>query len=84
MLYKLGLESYQEAETAQARVTVRDIVCEVFSRKFRWESDKKRHRYVSERQKPVGEQCGAAQCQKCPRWFKSKGELAVHRCRPGG
>ena len=83
-MYKLGLKSYEEAETEQARVTVRDIVCEVCSRKFRRESDKKMHKCVRERQKPVSKQRGAAQCQKCLRWFKSKGGLAVQRCRPGG
>ena len=67
-------------------MTIGDVVFEVCSEKFRreLESDKKRHKFVSERQKPVSEQCGAAQCQKCLRGFKSKGGLAVHRCRPGG
>ena len=36
---------------------------------------------VIEREKPVSEQRGSVQCQRCKRWFRSKGGLAVHRCK---
>ena len=35
-----------------------------------------RHKCVAERQKPVSEQRGAAQCLHCMKWFKSRGGLA--------
>ena len=38
-----------------ATVAGRDVVCEVCSRSFRREGDKKRHKCVAERQKPVSE-----------------------------
>ena len=70
-LYRVGLERYREMRGAQAQasVVVRDVVCQVCSRSFRRESDKKRHKCVAERQKPVCEQRGAAQCSQCQRWF---------------
>ena len=73
-LYKVGLERCREMRTAQARASVvaRDVVCQVCSRSFRRESDK-RHKCVAERQRPVYEQSGAR------RWFRSRGGLAVHR-----
>ena len=40
----------------QPLAAARDVVCEVSSRSFRCESDKARHKYVEERQKPVKEQ----------------------------
>ena len=49
----------------QATEAVRDVVCEVCSRKFRREGDKKRHKCVAERRKPVWEQRGAVQCGEC-------------------
>ena len=49
-------------------------------RPFRRKSDKKRHKYISERQ---SEQRGAVQCTVCHRWFRSCGGLSVHSCRPG-
>ena len=57
-------------------------VCEVCSRRFRRGSDKKRHKCMSEREKPVCEQHGATQCTVCSRWFGSRGGLPVHTCRP--
>ena len=36
------------------------------------------------RLKPVNEQRGAVLCNNCGRWFRSRGGLAVHACRPGG
>ena len=63
-LYRVGLESCREMRTVQAQspVVVRDVLCQGCSRSFRRESDKKRHKCVTARQKPVYEQCGAAQC----------------------
>ena len=55
----------------------RDVMCEVCSRSF-----KKRHKCVIEREKPVSEQRGAAQCLQCMKWFKSRGGLALHKCVP--
>ena len=83
-LYPMGLENYREMRTtqAQAPVVVRDVFCQACSRSFRRLSDKKRHKCVTERQKPVCEQRGAAQCSQCLRWFRSRGGLAVHRCIP--
>ena len=49
---------------------------------FSRESDKKRHKCLEERQKPVSEQRGAVKCMVCRRWLHSRGGLAVHRCRP--
>ena len=65
-------------------VCVCACVCEVCSRTFRRESDKKRHKCLAERQKPVSEQRGSVQCLQCKKWFRSRGGLAVHTCRPGG
>ena len=47
---------------------------------FRRENDKKRHKCLEERLKPICDQHGAVQCPKCEKWFKSKGDMAVHRC----
>ena len=66
-------------EESTDSVVVRDVVCQVCSRSFRRESDKKRHKCVAERQRPVCEQRGAAQCTQCQRWFR---RLAVHRYMP--
>ena len=68
--------SLEGCREAQAAVAGRDVVCEVCSRSFRREGDKKRHKCVAERQKPVSEQRGAAQCLHCMKWFKSRGGLA--------
>ena len=78
-----GLEMNRESRIEEASVAVRDVVCEVCARKFRRESDKKRHKCLAERQKPISEQRGAVQCQQCHSWFRSRGGLIVHRCRPG-
>ena len=56
------------------------ILCQVCRRRFRREGDRKRHKCLAERQKPVCQQRGAAQCPTCHKWFRSKGGLAVHRC----
>ncbi len=69
---RLGLESSAEVQaTAQASgQAAREVVCEMCSRSFRRESDKMIHKCSGERQKPVWEQQGAAQC--------AVGGLAVH------
>ena len=57
------------------------VSCEICSRCFRRESDKKRHKCLVERSKPVHLQKGAIMCMICNKWFKSKGGLTVHTCR---
>ena len=76
------MESCRETQAAMATVAGRDVVCEVCSRSFRREGDKKGHKCVTEREKPVSEQRGAAQCLQCMKWFKSRGGLALHKCVP--
>ena len=80
----LGLQRCGEtqAQAVERACAVREVECSVCSRKFRKESDKKRHKCLEERSKPVCEQRGAIQCANCRRWFRSRGGLAVHRCRP--
>ena len=81
---RLGMERHTDAQVTLSSAAAREVECEVCSRKFRRESDKKRHKCLSERNKPVSEQRGAAQCQTCRKWFRSRGGLAVHTCRPPG
>ena len=57
------------------------VFCQTCSRCFRRESDKKRHKCLDERSKPVHLQKGAIKCMTCNKWFKSKGGLSVHTCR---
>lgn len=59
-------------------VTDDGVKCIVCDRVFRRPGDLKRHKCLQERQKPVRDQQGAAQCTICERWFKSAGGLAVH------
>ena len=82
-MYWDGLELNRESRIVEASVAVRDVVCKVCTRKFRRESDKKRQKCLAERQKPISEQHGVIQCQQCHSWFRSRGGLTVHRCRPG-
>ena len=79
--YRLSMENCTDAQ--EASMAPKGMVCEVCSRSFRREGDKKRHKCVSERRKPVSEQLGAVQCQSCQKWFRSRGGLAVHVCRTG-
>ena len=58
------------------------VECSVCDRKFRRPGDLKRHKCRGEREKPIQEQRGAVQYGKCGRWLKSRGGLAVHKCRP--
>ena len=55
--------------------------CDTCQRVFRRESYKARHKCKSEWEKPVNQQRGSVQCQRCEIWFCSKGGLAVHRCK---
>ena len=71
-LCRCGLELHAEAQASiSAGVAVLEVVCEVCGRVFRREGDKKRHKCVTERSKPVSEQRGAAQCPVCKKWFRS-------------
>ena len=80
--YRLGLEpdlQSQPHQSAQSPIAVR---CHACGRSFRREGDKKRHKCILERSKPVSEQHGAVQCTRCQRWFRSRGGFSVHNCRP--
>ena len=73
--YRLGLKnSNDRTATKHLLVAAYEVVCEVCSRKFRRESDKKRHKCTIEREKPVCEQQGAMQCTISSRWFRSEGD----------
>ncbi len=73
------------AAAARARSSVgRWVWCSLCNRRFRREADKKRHKCADERKKPLIQQKGAVKCTSCNRWFGSRGELAVHRCRSDG
>ena len=71
------MEKCREVEVSRTLAAGRGVVCEVCSRSFRREGDKK---CVDERRKPVSEQRGAAQCLTCRKWFRSRGGLALHTC----
>jgi len=68
----------EHAEQSQQPHQVKCLTC---NRCFHRESDKKRHKCLSERAKPIQEQRGAVHCTVCQRWFRSKGGLKVHKCR---
>ena len=70
-----------EEESAQTGGTRSEeqIVSRVCGRAFRRQGDLKRHKCLSEREKPVEEQQGAAQCAVCRRCFRSAG---VHTREP--
>ena len=76
------------AETRQSHrqraTATNDVECEVCGRNFRREGDKKRHKCMNERRKPVSQQKGAVHCVTCCSWFKSRGGLAVHMCGDRG
>ena len=78
-----GVERHSEVSGVEVPAAAREVACEVCSRTFSREGDKKRHKCLNERSKPVCEQVGSIQCQTCGRWFKSRGVLAVHNCRAG-
>ena len=58
----------------------RDLRCEYCDRVFSRPGDKKRHKCLAERSKPVQEQAGSVVCSRCSKWFLSRGGLAVHKC----
>ena len=79
--YRDGLQTHQDSQPRrQDGEPTREVRCHTCARSFRRESDKKRHKCVTERSKPVQEQRGAVQCTICQRWFRSRGGLSVHRC----
>lgn len=81
----IGIEEFREAQQSRSQSSsVRNVVCDECGRAFRRESDKKRHKCLDERRKPVSQQKGAVQCGTCRKWFKSRGGLTVHACRPPG
>ena len=53
--------------SSEGGVQAHAVVCELCSRSFRKESDKKRHKCVDERLSPVCEQRDAVQCPQCQR-----------------
>ena len=55
---KLGMERQEEAQVAQSLVAAREIKCEVCSRTFRRESDRKR-------QMPEGEEPTSERVERC-------------------
>ena len=57
------------------------VECKECGRTFQRTSDRKRHKCLAERAKPVKEQRGSLQCSKCQKWFSSRGGLAVHKWR---
>ena len=70
-----------QQEHAEQSQQLHQVKCLTCNRCFRRESDKKRHKCLSERAKPIQEQRGAVHCTVCQRWFRSKGGLKVHKCR---
>ena len=73
-IYKEGLKSLTDDDDPEAQEdAVNQIKCDECNRLFRRESDRKRHKCISEGQKPVSEQHGAVQCTTCNRWFRSCG-----------
>ena len=63
---RLGMEEMIEAQQSNKQeAATKDLECEVCGRKFRRESDKKRHKCVEERRKPVSQQRGAIKCEVC-------------------
>ena len=69
----------EESDQTGGMRSDKQIVCRVCGRAFRRQGDLKRHKCLSEREKPVEEQQGTAQCAVCRRWFRSAGGLAVHK-----
>ena len=71
---------YRELEPASS--PVRNVQCLVCRRVFSRPSDKRRHKCLDERAKPIAEQRGAVQCPQCQRWLRSRGGLSRHKCTP--
>ena len=80
--YSFGMEAVLDQQEVQEPAhQLNRVNCDVCGRSFRRESDRKRHKCIEERLKPVWEQQDAVQCRTCQRWFRSRGGLSVHRCR---
>ena len=73
-----SLDEQQQAELPRVE---KGVLCSECRRCFRRERDRARHKCIAGRRRPVREQTGAVQCVSCGRWFRSRGGLAVHRCR---
>ena len=80
-IYKEGLIDIVDNTRAAPDPSENQVKSDECHRCFKRKSDKKRHKCISERQKPVSEQCGAVQCTRYRRWLRSLGGLAVHRCQ---
>ena len=76
--YSLGMERYRKTQVEVVSAAAKDVVCEVCFKTFRKVKDKKRHKCVSKRTKPLCKHLEAVQCQSCQKWFRSRGDLAVH------
>ena len=80
-MYRLETREEPHNPTRGEQVT-NQVLCRACRRAFRRESDRKIHKCISERQKPIQEQRGAVHCTLCDRWFRSQGCYTVHTCRP--
>ena len=78
-IYLKGLSNQCREHQLRQSQHQNQVICEQCGRCFRRSGDKARHKRIDERQKPVHEQCGAAQCSSCSHWFRSRGGLCVHR-----
>ena len=65
VMYQDDLANHRESKAVGPTMAVCEVVCEVCFRTFKRKSDRKRQKCVAERQKPISEQRGAAQCQVC-------------------
>ena len=74
-----GLSRHQHDQKRRREIAPHDVKCSVCGC-FRRESDKVRHKYTTEHQKPGQEQEGAVECLMCGRWLRSRGGLAVCQC----
>ena len=76
-----NLGEHQAAQQIGRLRGKKNVLCDVCGRRFRRESDKACHKCAAERRRPMREQEGAVQCEKCMRWFHSRGGLTVHKFR---
>jgi len=58
------------------------VLREIYQRTFTRESNKKRHKCIAERLKPVYQQKGAVYCSICNAWFYSITGFSEHNYRP--
>ena len=63
--YNKGADNYQLQQQRHWQLAPKEVECSVCRRLFRRESDKVRHKCITEREKPVSEQVGAVKCQRC-------------------